>query len=337
MDATFLLAVLAALAVGAVVALLFLRGRGAAVGTTELAGRLSQMAESQAAVQARISEQLQAQERAVTKALEERLADLSKRVGDRLQESSTRSQNTLVELRERLAVIDQAQKNITELSTQVVGLQDILANKQARGSFGEIQLNDLVENILPPNAYEFQATLSNGRRADCLLKLPNPPGPIAIDSKFPLESYEALREAGDETARAQARRALAADLRTHVQAIATRYIIPGETAESALMFLPSEAVYAELHAAFRSVVEAHARTGRGDPVRGRQAARGSRAARRAGRQAAAPLRTGQRGPAPDPDLQREGDPPRRAHRGVGVRGSKIRRRGDCPGEAPPRR
>ena len=255
MDAMLLLAVLAALAVGAVVALLFLRGRGAVADTGELAGRLTQMAESQTAVQAKIAEQLQAQERAVTKALEERLADLSKRVGDRLQESSTRSQNTLVELRERLAVIDQAQKNITELSTQVVGLQDILANKQARGSFGEIQLNDLVENILPPNAYEFQATLSNGRRADCLLKLPNPPGSIAIDSKFPLESYETLRSAGDEPARALARRALTADLRTHVQAIAARYIIPGETAESALMFLPSEAVYAELHAAFRSVVE----------------------------------------------------------------------------------
>jgi len=255
MDITLVLALLAAFVVGAAVVLILLRGRAQAVTRTDLAGRLTQMADSQAAVQARIAEQLQAQERAVTKTLEERLADFSKRVGDRLQESSTRSQNTLTELRERLAVIDRAQKNITELSTQVVGLQDILANKQARGSFGEIQLNDLVENILPPNAYEFQATLSNGRRADCLLKLPNPPGSIAIDSKFPLESFETLRAAGDEPARAQARRALAADLRTHVQAIAARYIVPGETAESALMFLPSEAVYAEVHANFRGVVE----------------------------------------------------------------------------------
>jgi DNA recombination protein RmuC len=255
MDIALVIALLTAFVIGAVAVLVVLRGRGQAVASTELAGRLAQMADSQAAVQARIAEQLQAQERAVTKALEERLVDFSKRVGDRLQESSTRSQNTLTELRERLAVIDRAQKNITELSTQVVGLQDILANKQARGSFGEIQLNDLVENILPPNAYEFQATLSNGRRVDCLLKLPNPPGSIAIDSKFPLESYETLRVGGDEPARAQARRALAGDLRTHVQAIAARYIIPGETAESALMFLPSEAVYAEVHANFRSVVE----------------------------------------------------------------------------------
>ncbi len=187
--------------------------------------------------------------------MEERLTDFSKRVGDRLQESSTRSHNALADLRERLAVIDRAQKNITELSTQVVGLQDILSNKQARGSFGEIQLKDLVETILPPSAYAFQATLGNGRRADCLLKLPNPPGPIAIDSKFPLESYEALRTATDDTARTRARRQLSADLRTHIQDIAQRYIVPGETAESALMFLPSEAVYAELHASLRNVVE----------------------------------------------------------------------------------
>ncbi|MDH3474398.1 MAG: DNA recombination protein RmuC [Rhodospirillales bacterium] len=255
-DPMLLLAIIAGLAglgIGAVVAVALARRDRSA--SAEISGRLSQMAESQAAVQARLGEQLQAQERAVTKALEERLTELSKRVGDRLQDSATRSHNTLAELRERLAVIDRAQKNITELSTQVVGLQEILNNKQARGSFGEIQLKDLVENILPPSAYAFQATLGNGKRADCLLKLPNPPGPIAIDSKFPLEGYEALRNAGDDAARLQARRRLAADLRTHVQAIAGRYILPGETAESALMFLPSEAVYAELHANFREVVE----------------------------------------------------------------------------------
>jgi len=257
MDPSLLLVALAALAIalGAVAAALFARDRNAGDASAELAGRLSQMAESQAAVQAQLAERLQAQERAVTKALEERLGDLSKRVGDRLQETSTQSHTALTDLRERLAVIDRAQKNITELSTQVVGLQDILANKQARGSFGEIQLNDLVEGILPPNAYVFQATLGNGKRADCLLTLPNPPGPIAIDSKFPLESYQALRTAGDEAARLRARRTLAADLRAHIQDIAARYIVAGETADSALMFLPSEAVYAELHANFRDVVE----------------------------------------------------------------------------------
>jgi DNA recombination protein RmuC len=191
----------------------------------------------------------------VAKALEERLGDLAKKVGDRLQESSTRSHETLTDLRERLAVIDKAQQNITELSSQVVGLQDILANKQARGAFGEVQLRDIVESILPPSAYDFQVTLGNGRRADCLLKLPHPPGSIAIDSKFPLESFEALRRAEGEVQVRQARTTFSNDIRRHVRDIAERYILPDETAESALMFLPSEAVYAELHASFREVVE----------------------------------------------------------------------------------
>jgi DNA recombination protein RmuC len=251
-------AVAAALVVGALVGL-FLRRPPAAEENQAFAmlgGRLAQMAESQNAVQSAIVERLQAQERVVIKAVDDRLQGFSKLVGDRLTDSTTKHQTALADLRERLAVIDKAQQNLTELSTQVVGLQDILANKQARGAFGEIQLRDLVEAALPPSAYAFQATLGNGRRADCLLQLPNPPGAIAIDSKFPLESYEALRNAGsDEAQVALARRAFMVDVRRHVQDIAGRYIIPGETAESALMFLPSEAVYAELHANCRSVVE----------------------------------------------------------------------------------
>ena len=137
----------------------------------------------------------------------------------------------------------------------MVGLQDILANKQSRGAFGEIQLNDLVSNVLPPNAYTFQATLSNGRRADCLLKLPNPPGPIVIDAKFPLESFTALQGASDEAGKKAAGRAFASDILKHVNDIAERYILPGETAESALMFLPSEAIFLELHTNFIGVLE----------------------------------------------------------------------------------
>ena len=148
-----------------------------------------------------------------------------------------------------------AQKNITELSQQVVGLQDILSNKQARGAFGEIQLKDLVTAILPPSAYGFQAKLSNGRVADCLLNLPNPPGAIVIDAKFPLESYHELRNAEDDAARKRAERAFGTAVMTHVRNIAERYIVPDETAESALMFLPSEAVFAELHASLGDVVE----------------------------------------------------------------------------------
>lgn len=214
----------------------------------ELAGRLSQIAEADAASQKALSERLQNQEIAITKTLEERLADVTKKVGDTLQQTSTKSSETMTKLQERLAVIDAAQKNITDLSAQVVQLQDVLTNRQARGAFGEIQLQDLVQAALPPSAYEFQKTLSNNRRADCMLNLPNPPGPIAIDAKFPLESYHALRAAKDDAAKTQYARAFAADVLKHVRDIADRYIIPGETAESALMFLPSEAVYAELHA-----------------------------------------------------------------------------------------
>jgi len=185
----------------------------------------------------------------------ERLEALSKRVGEGLSQHTKDTGEHLKGLHERLAVIDTAQKNITDLSQQMVGLQDILSNKQARGAFGEIQLGDLVRDILPPTAYEFQVTLSNGKRADCLLNLPNPPGPIAIDSKFPLESYEKLHNARDDAEKIQAGREFSAAIRKHVVDIAERYIIAGETAESALMFLPSEAVYAELHANFRNVVE----------------------------------------------------------------------------------
>ncbi|MGE5546677.1 MAG: DNA recombination protein RmuC [Solirubrobacterales bacterium] len=220
-----------------------------------LTGRLAQLADTQAAAQAALAERLQAQERALAKAVEERLADMSKRMDDGLQQASHRQATTMHELRERLAVIDAAQKNITELSAQVVSLQDILSNKQARGAFGEIQLADLVKGVLPPFAYEFQAQLGEGRRVDCLLKLPNPPGPIAVDAKFPLESYHLLRNARDEAERVQAGRAFGTAILKHVRDIAERYIVPGETAESALMFLPSEAVYAELHANFPDVVE----------------------------------------------------------------------------------
>ena len=207
-------------------------------------GRLSQLAEGQAAAQNQISERLQAQERALAKLLGEGMTEISKR-----------TDSTMADIKERLAVIDAAQKNIGELSAQMVSLQDILANKQARGAFGEIQLRDLVQNVLPPSAYAFEQTLGNGKRVDCLLKLPNPPGSIAIDAKFPLESYRALCDAKDEAGRKQAARAFGADIMKHIRDIAEKYIVPGETAESALMFLPSEAVYAELYANFPDVVE----------------------------------------------------------------------------------
>nr|MDJ0895123.1 DNA recombination protein RmuC [Alphaproteobacteria bacterium] len=126
---------------------------------------------------------------------------------------------------------------------------------QARGAFGEVQLVDLVSQVLPASHYEIQATLSNNRRADCLLKLPNPPGPIVVDAKFPLESYNAMLSAAGDEARLAAAKLFERDVRKHVRDIAERYLIPGETADQALMFLPSEAIYAELHTQFLGVVE----------------------------------------------------------------------------------
>ncbi len=206
----------------------------------ELAGRISQLTENQAAAQ---------------KLLDERLADVTRRVGESLEKSSQKAQTSMTEMKERLAVINAAQKNITELSGQVEGLQNILANKQTRGAFGEIRLNDLVKDALPPSAYDLQVTLSNGKRVDCLIQLPNPPGSISIDAKFPLESYRALREAGDDAARKIAARSFGTDIKNHLRDIAEKYILPGETAETALMFLPSEAVYGEIHANFPEIVE----------------------------------------------------------------------------------
>lgn len=217
-------------------------------------GRMAQMSDMQQATQERLAQRFQEQERALGKKLEEQLHNLALRVGQTLEKTGERQHETMTDLQRRLAVIDAAQKNITELSSQVVGLQDILANKQTRGAFGETQLNDLVTAALPPSAYEFQVTLSNRTRADCLLKLPNPPGSIVIDAKFPLESYNAIHQTESDDEKKLARRAFGTDVLKHVKDIAEKYILPGETAESALMFIPSEAVYAELYANHESVV-----------------------------------------------------------------------------------
>ena len=256
MDALLVLAIVAAAAAGALIAYLAARrGRGGDAPTAVLEARLKQLTESQAHAQTQLGERFQAQERAISKALEDRLETVAKRVTEGLEKSAVKADKSMTDLRTRLTLIDAAQKNITELSTQVVGLQDILGNKQARGAFGEIQLQDLVASVLPPSAFELQATVGGNRRVDCLLKLPNPPGSIGVDAKFPLEGYHALREARDDAARVQAGRAFSAAIIKHVRDIAEKYIVPGETADAALMFLPSESVFAELHASFPNVVE----------------------------------------------------------------------------------
>jgi len=202
-----------------------------------------------------MSEANTTQQEEIKRTMHERLDAVSKRVGDSLEKTREKTGESLEKINERLIVIDEAQKNITELSGQMVGLQDILSNKQARGAFGEFQLEELVSSILPSSAYEFQSTLENGKRADCLIKLPNPPGSIVVDAKFPLESYHRLQAQDNELEKKQATSQFKADILKHVKDIAEKYIINGVTAESALMFLPSEAVYAELHNKFGDLVE----------------------------------------------------------------------------------
>jgi DNA recombination protein RmuC len=212
-------------------------------GQQQLAGGLQAVSEAQAMAQTQM-----------LTTMEKRLEDVTLRMGESLHGSANRTAHSLGELQQRLATIDRAQANIEKLSGDVLGLQDILSNKQTRGAFGEIQLNDIVAKALPPDAFTMQATLSNGKRADCLVHLPNPPGPIVIDSKFPLEAYEALRRAGTKTETEIASRQMRISVRAHIKAISDKYILEGETADGALMFLPSEAVYAELHANFPEVV-----------------------------------------------------------------------------------
>ncbi len=212
-------------------------------GQQQLAGGLTHVSEAQAQAQ-----------KALLGHLEARLAEVSRAMGEHLQGSSTRTAHSLGELRQRLETIDKAQANIEKLSGNVLSLQDILSNKQLRGAFGEIQLHDIVQKAMPADAYTMQATLSNGRRADCLIHLPNPPGPIVIDAKFPLEAYEALQRANGAREQAEAQQFFRTSVRNHLRAIAEKYILEGETADGALMFLPSEAVYAELHSNFADLV-----------------------------------------------------------------------------------
>lgn len=212
-------------------------------GQHQLAGGLTHVSEAQAKAQMQMIH-----------TMEKRLEEVQRGMADSLHGSTVKTTRSLTELQERLATIDRAQTNIEKLSGDVLSLQDILSNKQTRGAFGEIQLNDIVSKALPPNAYSFQVTLSNGKRADCLIHLPNPPGSIVVDSKFPLEAYEALVRASTEAEATQAARFMRSSVRAHIKAISEKYILDGETADGALMFLPSEAVYAELHANFPDIV-----------------------------------------------------------------------------------
>jgi DNA recombination protein RmuC len=221
----------------------------------ELKGRMAAMAENHASRQGELSQALGARLDHVTTRLGEGLQSIGERVGARLADNGNRTHEGLSKLYERLAVIDRAGASLTELTGQVVTLKDILSNKQARGAFGQGRMEAIIQDGLPQGAYEFQATLSNGKRPDCLVRLPSAPAPLVIDAKFPLEGFEALRLARSADVVAAASLRIRQALGAHIDDIASKYLIPGETQDMALMFVPSESVTAELHEHFPDLIQ----------------------------------------------------------------------------------
>jgi DNA recombination protein RmuC len=201
--------------------------------SSALGGKISLLSENQTQLAQIISQQLQQQERNLSQ-------HLSTRLGELLQ---------------KMAVFDSAQAKVTDLTAEIGSLQKILGNSKSRGLFGEVQLQNLLEAALPPNAFALQTTLPGGLRPDCLLQLPNPPGPMVVDAKFPLDAYRQMLDAKTDDERNTARKAFDRSLRTRIDEISSKYIIPGVTADSALLFLPSDAIFADLHTQFEGVLE----------------------------------------------------------------------------------
>lgn len=188
--------------------------------------------------------------------LEKRIDKIQNSVDQKLATGFEKTTATFTDVIKRLSIIDHAQQKITALSNQVVSLQEILSDKKSRGAFGEVQLSQLIDNVIPPSHYRMQATLSNGKRVDCLLLLPEPTGNVAIDAKFPLENYYRLTEANASAHDLELhRQAFGRDIRKHIQDIADKYIIPGETADGAVLFIPAEAIFAEIHSRYSDIVD----------------------------------------------------------------------------------
>ena len=239
------------------------RARGAEaarhdVHVEELEERMAEIARIQSDTAGRVhtmGEVLSGRQAELARAVSERLDNVTHRIGQSMQASSQSTMENLAKLNERLAVIDNAQKNLTDLSSQVTSLRQVLANKQARGAFGQGRMEAIVQDGLPKGSYEFQFTLSNGKRPDCAIFLPNDNRPLIIDAKFPLEAITALHEARTEEQRELASRRIRQDVTRHFTDIAERYLVPGETQDLALMFVPSESVYAELYDRFDELIQ----------------------------------------------------------------------------------
>jgi len=210
----------------------------------ELSGRMQTMAEI-----------LSTRQGDLARIMAERMDGLRQQVGAGLEQNVRQTNESLGRLQERLAVIDNAQKNLTELTGEVVTLKDVLANKQARGAYGQGRMEAIIRDGLPAAFFSFQPTLSTGKRPDCLVTLPGDGRGLVIDAKFPLESFTMLREARGDEAKKQASARVRADVGQHVKDIAERYFLPGETQDMALLFVPSEALYADLHEHFDDIIQ----------------------------------------------------------------------------------
>src|SRR5437016_2653646 len=248
-----LVAAVAALAVIAIVATRALRRRDAESAGNEIAELARLQVETAARIET-MRDMLAGRQAELHRAVNERLDSVTHHLNQSMTTTRQHTVESLQRLNERLAVIDNAQRNITDLASQVTSLQSVLANKQQRGAFGQGRMEFIVQDGLPKDCYEFQFTLSNKCRPDCAVFLPDR-RPLTIDAKFPLEAVTALREAKTEEERKQAASRLRQDLARHVESIAAKYLIAGETQDLALMFVPSEAIFAELHDGFDDIVQ----------------------------------------------------------------------------------
>src|SRR3954468_2124867 len=234
------------------------RGGAAAEGAGEMDDKAAELARSQSEITGRlqtVAEVFGSRQSDFARLISERLEGLQLRVGQGLEASTRHQGEHLTKLNERLAVIDAAQKNLADLTGEVVGLKDILANKQARGAYGQGRMEAIIRDGLPGGAYEFQATLSNRTRPDCLVRLPGDERGLVVDAKFPLECFTQFRAATSDEARQKAGQRVRADIGVHVRSLAEKYLIPGETQDMALMFVPAESVYADLAEHFDDVVQ----------------------------------------------------------------------------------
>ena len=224
----------------------------------ELEARMADLARSQGEMTGRMqtmAEVLGSRQAELLRGLSERMDGLGHRIGQSMTDTTRHTHENLTRLNERLVVIDTAQKNITALSSQVVELQKILANKQTRGAFGQARMEAIVQDGLPAGGYQFQATLGNGNRPDCIIVLPNGAPGLVIDAKFPLEAWNAIRVAEAPELIKLAETQFRRDMQKHIGDIAERYFVPGETQDTAFLFVPSESIFADIHERFEDIVQ----------------------------------------------------------------------------------